>query len=120
MVGPVLDDPAWAADAWQPPRGDEPLVLVGLSSTFQSQADCLQRIVVALAGLPVRAVVTTGPAIPARTIVAPPRRSQPAAIARAVERVLREPRFTRAAQALGAGIRREAASGRLLAELESD
>ncbi len=66
------------------------------------------------AGIPCDLVVAHGAGVSIS------RRSQPAAIARAVERVLREPRFTRAAQALGAGIRREAASGRLLAELESD
>ncbi|MFJ6112700.1 nucleotide disphospho-sugar-binding domain-containing protein [Agrococcus sediminis] len=63
-VGPVLDDPAWAgAAAWLPPAGDEPLVLVAMSSTFQDHAECLQRVIDALATLPVRAVVTTGPAI---------------------------------------------------------
>ena len=64
-VGPVLDDPHWAttADEWTPPPGDAPLVLVGLSSTFQDHVATLQRIVAALATLPVRAVVTTGPAL---------------------------------------------------------
>ncbi|KZM77105.1 glycosyltransferase [Cellulosimicrobium sp. I38E] len=60
-VGPVLDDPAWADDAsWTAPPGDDPLVLVALSSTFQDQAALLRRIVAALATLPVRGVVTTG------------------------------------------------------------
>ena len=64
----MLDDPAWAdRDPWTPPPGDDPLVLVALSSTFQDQADCLQRIVDALGTLPVRGIVTTGPALdPAR------------------------------------------------------
>jgi MGT family glycosyltransferase len=70
-VGPVLDDPVWTAP-WTPPAGEGPLVLVALSSTFQDQAGCLQRIVDALAGLPVRAVVTTGPALdPAALAPAP-------------------------------------------------
>jgi MGT family glycosyltransferase len=63
-VGPVLDDPAWAADQpWTPPAGEDPLVLVAMSSTFQDQAGCLQRCIDALAALPVRGVVTTGQAI---------------------------------------------------------
>ena len=48
---------------WAPPPGNEPLVLVGLSSTFQDHVATLQRIVDALATLPVRGVVTTGPAV---------------------------------------------------------
>jgi len=41
-VGPQLDDPNWAGrDHWRP-AGDGPLVLVAMSSTFQSQIDpCL-------------------------------------------------------------------------------
>jgi MGT family glycosyltransferase len=63
-VGPVLDDPQWAeAAAWTPPAGSAPLVLVAMSSTFQDQIACLQRVVDALGTLPVRGVVTTGPAI---------------------------------------------------------
>lgn len=61
-VGPRLDDPAWAG-AWTPPPGDEPLVLVGLSSTYMAQGDLLARIVAALGALPVRALVTLGPAL---------------------------------------------------------
>lgn len=61
-VGPVLDDPAWVEPV-EPPPGDQPLVVVGLSSTYMQQGDLLRRIVTALAGLPVRAVVTTGPAV---------------------------------------------------------
>ena len=63
LVGPRLDDPAWVG-SWTPPAGDEPLVLVGMSSTFMDHADALQRAATALAGLPVRGLVTTGPAIP--------------------------------------------------------
>jgi MGT family glycosyltransferase len=61
-VGPILDDPPWA-DHWTAPwpdRADEPLVLVGFSSTFQDQAPLLGRVVEALSSLPVRAVVTLG------------------------------------------------------------
>ncbi|MFB6610371.1 glycosyltransferase [Agromyces sp. NPDC056379] len=71
-VGPILDDPSWAADApWTPPSGDDPLVLVAMSSTFQNHVDCLQRITDALGGLPVRGVVTTGPAVEPSAISAP-------------------------------------------------
>ncbi len=63
-VGPVLDDPVWAETApWSPPAGEAPLVLVAMSSTFQDQADSLRRVVDALGMLPVRGIVTTGPAI---------------------------------------------------------
>jgi MGT family glycosyltransferase len=72
-VGPVLDEPAWAAaEPWTPPPGDAPLVLVALSSTFQNQVGCLQRIVEALGTMPVRAVVTTGPAIDSAAVLPPP------------------------------------------------
>ncbi len=70
-VGAVLDDPTWATTPWTPPPGDDPLVLVALSSTFQDQGDCLQRIVDAAGSLPVRALVTTGPALDPTTINAP-------------------------------------------------
>jgi MGT family glycosyltransferase len=70
LVGPRLDDPAWARD-WTPPEGDEPLVLVGMSSTFMDHADALQRATTALGTLPVRGLVTTGPAIPVEAIDAP-------------------------------------------------
>lgn len=66
-VGPRLDDPAWAAPV-EPPPGEEPLVLVGMSSTFQDQADLLRRVVAALATLPVRGLVTTGPEIDPREV----------------------------------------------------
>ena len=61
-VGPVLDDPVWT-EPYEPPAGDDPLVVVGLSSTWMGQADALRRIVAALDTLPVRGVVTTGPAV---------------------------------------------------------
>lgn len=71
-VGPILDDPAWAAgEPWEPPQGDAPLVLVAMSSTFQNHVACLQRITDALGSLPVRGVVTTGPAVPPGAIRAP-------------------------------------------------
>jgi MGT family glycosyltransferase len=61
-VGPQVDPPA-ATSAWEspwPPGDDRPLVVVGLSTTHQAHDALLERIVVALATLPVRALVTTG------------------------------------------------------------
>jgi MGT family glycosyltransferase len=71
-AGPRLDDPGWAAP-WTPPGGSEPLVLVAFSTTFQDHESTLQRVVDALAELPVRAVVTTGPAIDPSALRAPER-----------------------------------------------
>lgn len=68
-VGPRLDDPAWA-EPWTAPPGDEPLVLVGLSSDYQAQEDLLGRIAAALGSLPVRAVVTTGHGVDPETVEA--------------------------------------------------
>ena len=70
ITGPRLDDPVWVGE-WSPPPGDDPLVLVGMSSTFMDHADVLQRAATALGGLPVRAVLTTGPAVPVEAIDAP-------------------------------------------------
>lgn len=71
-VGPILDDPAWTSNApWAPPAGEEPLVLVAMSSTFQNHVQCMQRIVDALGSLPVRGLVTTGPAVDPGQIHAP-------------------------------------------------
>ena len=67
----MLDDPGWAAGPWTAPPGDGPLVLVALSSTFQDHAGCLQRIVDALGALPVRGLVTTGPALDPAELAAP-------------------------------------------------
>jgi UDP:flavonoid glycosyltransferase YjiC (YdhE family) len=64
-AGPVLDDPSWcdAGGAWElpwPSDVDGPIVLVGLSSTFQDQAPLIRRIIAALSTLPVRGLVTLG------------------------------------------------------------
>ncbi len=70
-VGPILDEPGWAEPWTHPWTNDQrPLVLVGLSSTFQNQAALLQRIIDAMTTLPVRAIVTTGPAIDPGELVA--------------------------------------------------
>jgi MGT family glycosyltransferase len=70
VVGPRLDDPAWAG-GFDPPAGDEPLVLVGMSSTYMDHAGALQRAADALGKLPVRALITTGPAVSPDQITAP-------------------------------------------------
>ena len=69
-VGPQLDDPAWA-DAWTPPADDRPLVLVAMSTTFMDHIDQLQRAVTAVGTLPVRGLVTTGPAVDPEQLRAP-------------------------------------------------
>lgn len=61
-VGPVLDDIPAEGTLTLPP-GDDPLVVVGLSSSYMQQSDLLRRIAQALSQLPVRGVITTGPAI---------------------------------------------------------
>ena len=71
VTGPRLDDPVWAGD-WTAPPGDEPLVLVGMSSTYMAHGEILQRVTTALGDLPVRGLVTTGPAIAPESITAPP------------------------------------------------
>jgi MGT family glycosyltransferase len=61
-VGPQLDDsvPAFPWESPWVPEDDRPLVVVGLSTTHQAHDALLERIVAALATLPVRALVTTG------------------------------------------------------------
>jgi len=61
-VGPQFVPPA-LTPAWQSPwpaDDDRPLVVVGLSTTHQAHELMLERIVAALATLPIRALVTTG------------------------------------------------------------
>ena len=61
-IGPMLDDPDWAAPwtmPW-PTDNEDPFVLVGFSSTFQDQAAALRNVVRALAPMRVRALVTLG------------------------------------------------------------
>lgn len=60
-VGPQL--PRGASTTFTLPEGTEPLVLVSLSTSDQSQEGVLQRIIDALRSLRVRAVVTVGPAV---------------------------------------------------------
>jgi MGT family glycosyltransferase len=70
-VGPQLDDPGWA-EPWSPPAGDDlPFVLVAMSTTFMDHVEQLQRAVTAVGSLPVRGLVTTGPAVDPEQITAP-------------------------------------------------
>ncbi|GAB3162528.1 glycosyltransferase [Microbispora hainanensis] len=69
-VGPRLDDPAWAGEL-ELPEGDAPLVLASLSSSYMNQRTQLERIAEALGTLPVRGLLTTGPAVDPATIRAP-------------------------------------------------
>ncbi|WP_182909437.1 glycosyltransferase [Microbispora sp. H13382] len=69
-VGPRLDDPAWAGEC-ELPDGDAPLVLASLSSSFMNQRTQLERIAEALGTLPVRGLLTTGPAVDPATVRAP-------------------------------------------------
>lgn len=73
-VGPQLDDPAWLAP-WEPAPSEGanlPLVLVSLSTTYQQQGDVVRRVVAALADLPVRGLVTLGPALDGKALPLPP------------------------------------------------
>lgn len=69
-AGARLEDPAWTEPVQLPP-GDEPLVLVGLSSTFMEQSTAIDRIAQALGKLPARALITTGPAMDPAAVAAP-------------------------------------------------
>jgi len=70
-VGPRLDDPGWVS-GWTPPPGEDPLVLVGFTTAYQAHEDALRRTAAALSGLPVRAVLTTGPTVDPAEIEAGP------------------------------------------------
>lgn len=64
-TGAVLDDPDWV-EPWQNPwplNDQRPLVIVSLSSTFQNQKQVIENCIEALGTLPVRALVTLGPAM---------------------------------------------------------
>jgi len=61
-VGPYLADPAWV-EPFRPSVDDAPLVLASFSSLYQAQEPMLRAVIAALGQLPVRGVVTTGPAI---------------------------------------------------------
>lgn len=69
-VGPLLGEPAWA-EAWRAPfpaDDKRPLALVSFSTTFQDHAGVLQKVIDAIASLPMKAVVTLGGAIRAKEV----------------------------------------------------
>lgn len=61
-VGPQLGEPAWAKPWHSPfaPGDARPLALVAFSTTFQNHAGVVQRVVDAIGGLAMKAVVTLG------------------------------------------------------------
>lgn len=64
-AGPYVGDPV-GVQAWKSPwpaDDPKPLVVVTSSSLYEAQEDLLKRTIAALATLPVRAVVTLGPAL---------------------------------------------------------
>ncbi len=64
-AGPYVGDPVSVAD-WTSPwaaNDERPLVVVTSSSLYEAQEDLLKRAIAGLAALPVRAVVTLGPAL---------------------------------------------------------
>lgn len=71
-VGPQLDDDPGegSGEQWAGEPG-QPLVLVGLSSTVMRQEGLLRRAADALGPLPVRGLVTTGPAVDPAVVSAP-------------------------------------------------
>jgi hypothetical protein len=63
-VGAVLDDPYWTKGRpWALPAGQDPIVLVATSSTFQNHVRGLQRIIDGLTTLSVRGIATIGLAL---------------------------------------------------------
>ena len=73
-VGPVLDDPTWT-EPWSSPwpeSNTDPLVLVGFSSMYQNQGSLVQRVIDALSGMEVRAVVALGQMLTPGGLVAAP------------------------------------------------
>jgi MGT family glycosyltransferase len=71
-TGPVLNGASAEWESPWPAGDDRPLVVAGFSTTFMDQHDLAARVTEALGGLPVRGLVTTGPAIdPARLPAVP-------------------------------------------------
>ena len=72
-VGPLacLPEPLPAYESPWPADDSRPLVLISYSTSFQDQIDLLQRVVDALAELPVRGLMTLGPAIEAELLNVP-------------------------------------------------
>jgi MGT family glycosyltransferase len=72
-VGTQFDEPLWAqpwSSPW-PANHPDPLVVVSLSTSFQQQGALLQRVMDALGGMQVRALVTLGPTLRQESFHAP-------------------------------------------------
>lgn len=69
-VGPLLEGPGVDA-GWQPEGSDAPLVVIGLGTTPMDEAPVLQRLLDAMADLPVRIVVNLGEHLDARDFRVP-------------------------------------------------
>jgi UDP:flavonoid glycosyltransferase YjiC (YdhE family) len=73
LVSTPLDEAA--PTPWTPPWSPaerQPRLLVSLSTLHQGQVPLMERLLAALAGLPVRAIVTLGPALAASQFTPPP------------------------------------------------
>jgi UDP:flavonoid glycosyltransferase YjiC (YdhE family) len=77
-VGPVMDDPAWAAgtggvvdEGFRRQDADLPLVVLGVSGSYiKGQDDLVRRVARGLASLPVRGLICTGPYVDPETVPA--------------------------------------------------
>ena len=62
-IGPLLDKSTWSKSwvaPWSHHRPDRPRALISFSTTFKNQADALQRVLNAVAGIEMEAVATVG------------------------------------------------------------
>jgi MGT family glycosyltransferase len=71
FTGPVAEGAAPAPESRVSATGDQPQVLISFSTTYMRQQDLAQRALDAVGGLPVRGLLTTGPAIDADRLSAP-------------------------------------------------
>lgn len=70
-TGPLF--PAAGGDAgWEPPAGDGPLVVASMGTAGQGEAPVLQRVMDAMAGLPVRGFVTVPTYVDGAALSVPP------------------------------------------------
>jgi MGT family glycosyltransferase len=70
-VGPAFEP---FAREWTPPwptENTDPLVLISFSTSYMNQGELVQRVLDAVAGLPVRALLTAGPALDAGALRIP-------------------------------------------------
>ena len=64
-AGPVLEEPGWT-ERWSSPWPNDdqrPLVVISMSTTFMKQERALRRCIDAVSSMPVRALLTVGPAL---------------------------------------------------------